>query len=248
MVRKRKWQKFKLHLFFIRVTLSKIKFFAIVVLISFLLFYHLLILDKMNFFRSYNTFIKGTSSMQSITSRSFLRGVSTTRLIKPATNKTIAAGSKTSTSIKDSSRKEAFSTANTQQQKKSTVEATSHKETAIKASANDSNVIDSLSDKNYFPGTEQFDAPNNNGVIEIDEKTDSHNWSTSFHGLSTTPFSAEISNILQQEINPEDIEIKPGNIYVYIYLPIRYFLILICIRFYFSLCLIIRWVNLFTRN
>ena len=41
-------------------------------------------------------------------------------------------------------------------------------------------------------------------------------WSSSFHGLSTTPFSPETAAVLMQPLNPLDIEIKPDGI---IYLP-----------------------------
>ncbi|CAK7568292.1 MAG: hypothetical protein SEPTF4163_006279 [Sporothrix epigloea] len=41
-------------------------------------------------------------------------------------------------------------------------------------------------------------------------------WSSSFHGLSTTRFSAEIAQVLMTPINPQDIEIKPDGI---LYLP-----------------------------
>jgi Mitochondrial genome maintenance MGM101 len=35
-------------------------------------------------------------------------------------------------------------------------------------------------------------------------------WSRSYHGLSTQPFSLEVANVLQASIDPLDIEIKPG--------------------------------------
>ncbi|KAK1753974.1 mitochondrial genome maintenance MGM101-domain-containing protein [Echria macrotheca] len=41
-------------------------------------------------------------------------------------------------------------------------------------------------------------------------------WSSSFHGLSTTPFSPEAAAILLKDINPLDVEIKPDGI---IYMP-----------------------------
>ncbi|KAF7728804.1 hypothetical protein EC973_005430 [Apophysomyces ossiformis] len=65
------------------------------------------------------------------------------------------------------------------------------------------------SESSYFPSTEQFDSP-------IEEPEESHNWSTSFHGLSTQPFPAEVADILLQPVNPEDVEIKPDGL---IYLP-----------------------------
>ncbi|CAK7213560.1 hypothetical protein SCUCBS95973_001836 [Sporothrix curviconia] len=41
-------------------------------------------------------------------------------------------------------------------------------------------------------------------------------WSSSFHGLSTTRFSAEAAEVLMTPIDPQDIEIKPDGI---LYLP-----------------------------
>lgn len=41
-------------------------------------------------------------------------------------------------------------------------------------------------------------------------------WSSSFHGLSTVPFSAEVAAVLMKPIPFEDVEIKPDGI---IYLP-----------------------------
>ncbi|OAA53805.1 mitochondrial genome maintenance protein mgm101 [Niveomyces insectorum RCEF 264] len=46
--------------------------------------------------------------------------------------------------------------------------------------------------------------------------TDPIDWSSSFHGLSTTPFPREAAAILSAPIDPQDIEIKPDGI---IYLP-----------------------------
>lgn len=50
-------------------------------------------------------------------------------------------------------------------------------------------------------------------LSEDDKQVD---WTRSFQGLSSTPFTAEQAAILQQKINPDDIEIKPDGI---IYLP-----------------------------
>jgi hypothetical protein len=58
-----------------------------------------------------------------------------------------------------------------------------------------------------FPTTTQFD------TLKLDNPPaeGSHNWSTSFHGLSTARFPDEVANILLEPIKPEDIEIKPGK-------------------------------------
>ena len=50
-------------------------------------------------------------------------------------------------------------------------------------------------------------------LSEEDKQVD---WTRSFQGLSSTPFTAEQAAILQQKIEPDDIEIKPDGI---IYLP-----------------------------
>jgi hypothetical protein len=39
---------------------------------------------------------------------------------------------------------------------------------------------------------------------------DPMDWSTSFHGLSSTPFPKEVAEVLMAEVNPDDVEIKPG--------------------------------------
>lgn len=51
-----------------------------------------------------------------------------------------------------------------------------------------------------------FSVANNNGI----------DWSSSFHGLSTTPFSPEVAAVLMKPISFEDVEVKPDGI---IYLP-----------------------------
>jgi len=50
----------------------------------------------------------------------------------------------------------------------------------------------------------------------LDENEKQVDWAHSFHGLSNTPFTPEQSDILQQELTVDDIEIKPDGI---IYLP-----------------------------
>ncbi|KAI5196387.1 hypothetical protein E4T39_07812 [Aureobasidium subglaciale] len=50
----------------------------------------------------------------------------------------------------------------------------------------------------------------------LDEGEKQVDWSRSFHGISSTPFSPEAGAILMQEIPFDDIEIKPDGI---IYLP-----------------------------
>ena len=41
-------------------------------------------------------------------------------------------------------------------------------------------------------------------------------WTSSFHGLSTQPFSKEAADTLMKPLNEDDIEVKPDGI---IYLP-----------------------------
>ncbi|KAI4734985.1 hypothetical protein E4T50_14487 [Aureobasidium sp. EXF-12298] len=50
----------------------------------------------------------------------------------------------------------------------------------------------------------------------LDEGEKQVDWSRSFHGISSTPFSSEAAAILTQDIDFDDIEIKPDGI---IYLP-----------------------------
>lgn len=51
-------------------------------------------------------------------------------------------------------------------------------------------------------------------ILGEDEKQ--VDWTRSYHGLSSTPFTAEQAQILQQKLDSDDIEIKPDGI---IYLP-----------------------------
>jgi len=53
-----------------------------------------------------------------------------------------------------------------------------------------------------------------NGAAE--NGTETIDWSSSFHGLSTSPFSPETAAVLMKDINPRDVEIKPDGI---LYLP-----------------------------
>lgn len=60
-------------------------------------------------------------------------------------------------------------------------------------------------------------SPNSNGNVSTTEdgggqmasRTD---WSRSFHGLSSEPFPKEAKEVLESPVNPEDVEIKPGNL------------------------------------
>lgn len=38
-----------------------------------------------------------------------------------------------------------------------------------------------------------------------------NDWSRSFHGLSIEPFAKEVADVLMMPLQPEDIEIKPGE-------------------------------------
>ncbi|KAH8930229.1 mitochondrial genome maintenance MGM101 [Atractiella rhizophila] len=48
------------------------------------------------------------------------------------------------------------------------------------------------------------------------ENAEGEDWSTSFYGLSQTPFEKEIADILLKPIDPADVEMKPDGL---IYLP-----------------------------
>ncbi|KAF5856783.1 hypothetical protein ETB97_006711 [Aspergillus alliaceus] len=53
--------------------------------------------------------------------------------------------------------------------------------------------------------------------LDADQKTpEKIDWTTSFHGLSASPFPKEAADILLKETDPEEVEIKPDGI---LYLP-----------------------------
>lgn len=59
-----------------------------------------------------------------------------------------------------------------------------------------------------FPSTKQFDTS-----LEMEPPQENgHNWSSSFYGLSTERFPKEVADILLEPINPDDVEVKPGEI------------------------------------
>ncbi|PGH01579.1 hypothetical protein GX51_05144 [Blastomyces parvus] len=66
------------------------------------------------------------------------------------------------------------------------------------------------------------DKPKDLGISQSADNNNNNNsqdhvdWTRSFHGLSAQPFSKEAAEVLQQELNPEDVEIKPDGI---VYLP-----------------------------
>ncbi|EDN05028.1 mitochondrial genome maintenance protein MGM101 [Histoplasma capsulatum] len=55
-----------------------------------------------------------------------------------------------------------------------------------------------------------------NSAGNDDNNKDHIDWTRSFHGLSAQPFSKEAAEVLLQEINSDDVEIKPDGI---VYLP-----------------------------
>ncbi|KAG9030367.1 hypothetical protein FRB95_004022 [Tulasnella sp. JGI-2019a] len=61
-----------------------------------------------------------------------------------------------------------------------------------------------------------FPEPSTTPTMEPLTDTSFNDWSKSYHGLSTQPFSSECSEILQAPIDPNDIEMKPDGL---IYLP-----------------------------
>lgn len=57
---------------------------------------------------------------------------------------------------------------------------------------------------------------NANPASAVDENGNPIDWSSSFHGLSTSAFSPEAAAVLMAPIDPQDVEIKPDGI---VYLP-----------------------------
>lgn len=51
----------------------------------------------------------------------------------------------------------------------------------------------------------------NDAPVFLDDDTTQVDWSRSFHGLSTQPFSEESAKILTAPIGVDDVEIKPGT-------------------------------------
>lgn len=49
---------------------------------------------------------------------------------------------------------------------------------------------------------------------EVNESDATRDWSRSYYGLSAQPFSKEAAEVLQAPLDPRDIEIKPGELYV----------------------------------
>jgi hypothetical protein len=73
---------------------------------------------------------------------------------------------------------------------------------------------------NLSPATSEALRSLTDGLIDppptLDESERQVDWTRSYHGLSSAPFTAEQSAILQAELHPDDIEIKPDGI---LYLP-----------------------------
>lgn len=74
--------------------------------------------------------------------------------------------------------------------------------------------------KNLSPATSESLRSLTDGLVDppptLNESERQVDWTRSYHGLSSTPFTAEQSAILQAELHPDDIEIKPDGI---LYLP-----------------------------
>lgn len=74
--------------------------------------------------------------------------------------------------------------------------------------------------KNLAPATSESLRSLTDGLVDppptLSEGERQVDWTRSYHGLSSSPFTAEQSAILQAELHPDDIEIKPDGI---LYLP-----------------------------
>ncbi|KAI8082985.1 putative mitochondrial genome maintenance protein Mgm101 [Halteromyces radiatus] len=175
---------------------------------------------------SFFTFRSTSLSTQRFITTTRYTGKNTRTSTTSVTNQTSTKTPTKSIIVKAADRKESFHTslrneANTtttkisSNSKKSTLNDTSAKgvDPAPTATIVESN-MPTVQDKSYFPATDQFDPQLAEEGLDIDNQ--SHNWSTSFYGLSTVPFSPDIANILQQEVNPDDVEIKPDGL---LYLP-----------------------------
>ncbi len=62
-----------------------------------------------------------------------------------------------------------------------------------------------------YASTDALTSPEEQPTEPTPEVADTHtDWSKSYFGLSTEPFSPEIAQVLQEPLNPLDIEMKPG--------------------------------------
>jgi hypothetical protein len=61
-----------------------------------------------------------------------------------------------------------------------------------------------MSEKSDFNSTPQSSTMTTTTAKEID-------WSTSFHGISSQPFTQRQADILMRPLEPQEIEIKPGK-------------------------------------
>ncbi|CAM0142707.1 unnamed protein product [Umbelopsis sp. WA50703] len=135
--------------------------------------------------------IRNSSAGSNITRGQAIRAVSTTKTItakRPVTLRREQSTVKNSTKVS---------------------ETTKQLEPEVKA------VATSTEGQAWFPASQQFDTPVAEGIV-LEEASDTHDWSKSFHGLSTQPFSSEVAEVLMQPISPDDIEIKPDGL---LYLP-----------------------------
>ncbi|KAI8361749.1 mitochondrial genome maintenance MGM101-domain-containing protein [Blakeslea trispora] len=120
------------------------------------------------------------------------RQVATTRYVKLNKNETIIAPTK----------------AKTTEETPTKVKTT--EETPTKVKTTEETPTKELQTTQEFPTTSQFDT-----LVDSPEGV-GHNWSSSFFGLSTEPFPREVSDILLEPIQADDIEIKPDGL---LYLP-----------------------------
>lgn len=83
-----------------------------------------------------------------------------------------------------------------------------------------SQVASSQPDHNLSPANSDSLRSFTDGLVDppptLDESERQVDWTRSYHGLSSSPFTPEQSAILQAELHPDDIEIKPDGI---LYLP-----------------------------
>lgn len=83
-----------------------------------------------------------------------------------------------------------------------------------------SQVAQSQPEHNLSPANSDSLRSLTDGLVDppptLDESERQVDWTRSYHGLSSSPFTPEQSAILQAELHPDDIEIKPDGI---LYLP-----------------------------
>jgi Mitochondrial genome maintenance MGM101 len=87
---------------------------------------------------------------------------------------------------------------------------TSTSENAAQTTNSPSPNADSVNHVKNENGNGDLNNGNGNGILELQ-----NDWSKSYHGLALVAFPKDVAESLQAPIDPLDIEMKPGGIFVF---------------------------------